>query len=247
MLRRLTLVLLVLVCAAGVIAFQASRPNATSAAANVFVPDPSVYLQFSPSFRTSIADAYYLGMVQYFGEHIEGDRKLDALPQMVDLVTALSPHFTRAYLFGAFALVDAGRPDLGYAVLERGFEANPNDYRFPAYLGYFALTFGDEKTKDALAASWYEKAAAVPGRPDYIPRLAATLLGKGGDLEKSVVLWGQVYLAGNEYTRQRAVDGLEQILPTDKDKRMQALAPLALTMPENDFNALIADLFAGYE
>ena len=43
----------------------------------------------------SIADAYYLRMVQYYGEHIESGR-LESLPAMVDLVTALSPHFMRA-------------------------------------------------------------------------------------------------------------------------------------------------------
>jgi hypothetical protein len=244
--RRALLVMVVLACAAGVFAFQASRPQQAPADPNVFVPSPQVFLDFSPSFRTSIADAYYLGMVQYFGEHVEGDGRLDSLPAMVDLVTALSPHFTHAYFFGALALVDAGRPDVSYEILQRGFRENPDDYRFPAYLGYFVYRFGEGESKNRVAGEWYQKAAEVPGRPDFIPRLAATILGKGGELEKSVVMWGQVYMAGDKYSRQKAVNGLERILPKGREERMKALAPLVGTMPEEELNALIADLFGDH-
>ena len=131
MLRRVVVVLVVLACAGGVVAYQATRPARAPASPRVFVPSPRFFEDFSPSFRTSIADAYYLDMVQYYGEHVNGDKRLDSLPAMVDLVTTLSPHFTAPYLFGAFALVDAGRPDAAYAVLEKGFKANPGDWRFP--------------------------------------------------------------------------------------------------------------------
>jgi hypothetical protein len=240
--RRLLLLLLLAVCAVGVVAYQATRPQSAPANPRVFVPDPDVYLKLSPSFRTSIADAYYLAMVQYFGEHVSGDGEFDALPQMVDLVTKLSPRFKRAYFFGAFALVDAGRPDLSYALLQRGFAANPGDYRFPSYLGYFAYRYGRGEARNQVAGEWYQKAAAIPGRPDYIPRLAATILGKGGELEKSVALWGQVYMAGDKFSRGKAIAGLERILPTDPAKRRQALAPLALTMPEDELASLLAAL-----
>ncbi len=109
MLRRVVAIVVVVACAAGVVAYQATRP-----AAGAGEPDAcscrrrEFFLDFSPSFRTSIADAYYLNMVQYYGEHVKSDGRLDSLPAMVRLVTGLSPHFTRAYLFGAFALIDAG-------------------------------------------------------------------------------------------------------------------------------------------
>ncbi len=247
MLRRAVPILLVVVCVVVIITYQATRPAAAPADSAVFVPSPELYLDFSPSFRTSIADVYYLQMVQYFGEHVRGDGRFDALPQMVDLVTSLSPQFARAYLFGAFALVDAGRPDISYAILQRGFAENPDDYRFPAYLGFFVLRYGEGKTKNLVAAEWYRKADAIPGRPAFIPRLAATLLGKGGDLEKSVAMWGQVYLAGDEYSRQKAVEGLERILPEDEDARLKVLAPLALTMPAGEFGELQAALLEGSE
>jgi tetratricopeptide (TPR) repeat protein len=245
-LRRAVVILLVWACAAGVVAYQVSRPAKAPARPSVFVPAPKFFLDFSPSFRTSIADAYYLGMVQYYGEHMKSDGRLDSLPAMVNLVTALSPHFTRAYLFGAFSLIDAGRPDVSYQILQRGFKANPKEWRFPAYLGFFVYRYGKGAHKDLDAAGWYQKAADIPGSPSYLPRLAATLTAKGGKVPKAVVMWGQVYEAGDKYSRQRAVYELDRILPKDKAARMKAVAPLYGTMARPDFDALIAELFKDY-
>jgi hypothetical protein len=168
---------------------------------------------------------------------------------MVDLVTALSPHFIRPYSFGAFALVDAGRPDLSVKLLKRGFEENPSQWRFLAHLGYFAYQYGpgSKRQNDLEAAQWYEKAAAVPGASPFLLRLAAVLSGKGGDLEKAVTMWGQVYDGGDKYARKKAVDGLDRILPSEKTARMKALAPLVGTMPKDELNQLIAELFKGYQ
>jgi len=246
-LRRVVAIVVVVACAAGVVAYQATRPARAPANPRVFVPSPGFFLDFSPSFRTSIADAYYLNMVQYYGEHVSGDGRLDSLPQMVDLVTRLSPHFTRPYLFGAFGLLDAGRPDASYKILRRGFAANPGNWRFPSYLGFFAYAFANNKDKDLIAADWYSKAAAIPGSPAYLKRLAAVLLGKGGETEKSVLLWGQIYADGDKYSRKKAVDGLDRILPDDKAARMKAVAPLVGTMPKDELNQLIGELFKGYE
>ena len=129
---------------------------------------------------------YYLQMVQYYGEHVSGDGRLDSLPAMAELVTTLSPHFTRAYLFSAFALIDAGRADAAYELLQKGFEENPDDWHFPAYLGFFAYRYGEGEEKNLAAARWYQKASEIPGSPDYLPRLAAALLAKGGEQEKAV-------------------------------------------------------------
>ncbi len=59
-------------------------------------------------------------------------------------------------------------------------------------------------------------------------------------------MWGQVYAAGDKYSRQKAVDGLDSILPKEKEARMKALAPLVGTMPKAELDQLIAELFKGY-
>jgi hypothetical protein len=242
-LRRAVAALLVLACAGVVLAYQVTRPDKAPADPRVFVPSPEFFEDFSPSFRTSIADAYYLAMVQYYGEHIAGDGQLDSLAPMVDLVTTLSPHFTRAYLFGAFALIDAGRPDVASAMLERGFKKNPSEWLLPTLLGFFAYEYGEGDDKNLTAAQWYERAASIPGGPDYLPRLAAALLAKGGEDEKAILMWGQAYLAGDKYARKKAVEGIRSVLPEGREATLKALAPLADTMPDDELNALLADLF----
>jgi hypothetical protein len=225
------------------VAYQATRPARAPANPRVFVPSPRFFLDFSPSFRTSIADLYYLNMIQYYAEHVNGDGRLDSLPAMARLVTELSPHFTKAYLFSAFALIDARQPGVSYEILKKGAEANPGNWRFPAYLGFFAYSFARNKDKDRIAADWYAKAAAIPGSPAYLRRIAAVMLGKGGETRKAILLWGQVYADGDKYSRKKAVDGLDRILPKEKEARMKALAPLTGTMSEDQLNQLLAALF----
>ena len=206
-LKRFVAIVAVAACAAGVVAYQATRPARAPANPRVFVPSPGFFLDFSPSFRTSIADAYYLNMVQYYGEHVKGDGRLDSLPAMVWLVTGLSPHFTRAYLFGAFALIDARRPDVSYEILQNGLRENPGDWRFPSYLGFFAYTFGEQQGQGAhRRATGTRRPPPSREAPPYLKRLAAALLAKGGETEKAIVMWGQVYADGDKYSRQKAVD-----------------------------------------
>lgn len=243
--RRLLAAVLLVVCAAGVVAYQATRPTAATSSPRVFVPSPRFFGDFSPSYRTSIADAYYLWMVQYYGQHLNSDRRFDSLPAMVRLTTTLSPHFKRAYFFGAFALIDAGRPDVSYEVLQEGFKANPRDWHFPSYLGFFVYTFGEKgEAKDRVAASWYRKAAAIPGSPSYLPRLAARLLEKGGERQKALVMWGQVYADGDKYSREKAVAGLLRVLPAPGEAQQKALKELAGMMPASRYERLISDLQA---
>jgi hypothetical protein len=246
MLRKLVVALVLLVCVAGVVGFQATRPSKASGGAQAFVPSPRFYTDFSPSFRTTIADAYWLLTVQYYGEHVAGDQKLGSLADMLDLVTSLSPRFRQPYLFGAFALVDAGQGQKGYELLKKGAERMPTDWHLATTLGAFVYEYAGNADKARLAAGWYEKAAAMPGRPDWVLSVAAALVAKGGEGEKAALLWAQVYGSGDRYSQQKAVAALDQILPKDKVAREHAVAKLALMVTPAQLNALIADLFKGY-
>jgi hypothetical protein len=246
MVRKLGVALLLAVCVAGVVGFQVTRPSKAAGGTNTFVPSPRFYTDFSPSFRTTIADAYWLLTVQYYGEHVNGDRKLGSLAGMLNLVTTLSPRFREPYLFGAFALVDARQYRKGYDLLLKGAGARPDDWRLATTLGAFIYEYAGNKDKASRAAVWYEKAAALPDRPEWVPRVAASLLAKGGEAEKAALLWAQVYGSGDRYAQQKAVEALNQILPKQKEARMHAVAKLAMMMTPAQLNALVADLFKGY-
>jgi tetratricopeptide (TPR) repeat protein len=244
-LRTVVVVLMVMVCGAGVVAFQLTRPEKARSSAAAFVPSPRFFLELSPAFRTAIADAYWLATVQYYGEHLESDRRFPALPAYLRLVTDLSPHFARAYLFGAFALLDAGEGLQAYNLLRKGVRRNPGNWQIPATAGMLVYTHGTGKTKDKVAAKWYERAAEVPGRPEYVPRIAAELLQKGGEAEKAAAMWAQVYATGDKYARDKAVVALDEILPTSPDARLAALEKLRLILAPDQFLQLVQLLAPG--
>jgi hypothetical protein len=244
--RRSLALLAIAACLAVVVGYQVTRPARAESDPRVFVPSAQFFEDFSPSFRSSIADAYYLYMVQYYGEHIGTDQRLDSMADLVDLVTRLSPRFTKAYQFGTFALLDADEGARAYEILQRGVEANPEDWGLPALAGFLVYGFGEGETKNSLAAEWYARAAAVEGSPIYLDRLAATLTAKGGETEKAALMWAQVYADGDKYSREKAVAALDGLLPEGKEERMEAVAPLAETMPEATFEELLAALFEDY-
>jgi len=61
---------------------------------------------------------------------------------------------------------------------------------------------------------------------------------------KAIDMWGQVYASGDKYSRQKAVTGLDRILPRQAGP-YEGVAPLQSTMSPKDFAALIAELFKG--
>ena len=245
MLRRVLLVLTFVVCALGVVGYQATRPEKGSSSPRVFVPSAQFFTDFSPSFRTTIADAYWLRTVQYYGEHVNGDRQFDSLWPMLDLITRLSPRFVRPYRFGAFALLDGGRADLGYELLKRGHAANPDEWALLTHLGMFSYQYGSSPDKDVIAAEWYQKASELPDAPEWVGRVAARLLVKGGERQKATMQWAQVYGVGDQYSRVQALAEIDKLLPVDPAARQREVASLAEFVPGELFDEFSRALLGG--
>ncbi len=211
------------------------------------MPSPRFYTDFSPSFRTTIADAYWLLTVQYYGEHVNGDRKLGSLAGMLDLVTTLSPRFKQPYLFGAFALVDAGQAQKGYELLKKGAEVLPHDWDLLTTLGAYVITStpptrtrrawppgGTRRRRPCPAArpgcrGWRRICSPRAARPRRRPCCGRRSTGQG-----------------DRYSQQKAVAALDRILPTQKEARMQAVARLAQVLTRAQLDSLVAALFKGY-
>jgi hypothetical protein len=245
-LRRLAVGLVALGCVAAVIAFQSHRTAQGASDPRVFIPSPAFYENFSPSARVTIADAYWLYAIQYYGEHVKTDQRLDSLPAMIELITRLAPHFKQAYFFGSFAMLDVGRPDLGRALLERGFAANPGDWHFPFYLGFFAYRFDPKQTRDQDAAAWYAKAAQLPGSLPSVLRMAGELAISGHARQKMMDQWAWFYGQGDMYAQQKAIIALDQLLPKEKAARIKVVAALKDFVPAYRYDQFVADVFRGY-
>jgi len=243
--RRVALIVVFLVCAVVVVRYQTTQSTAESRIGQPFVPSPKFFLDFSPSYRATIADAYWLQTIQYYGEHVQTDQKYDRLKPMLDLVSTLSPHFERAYLFGAYALLDAGLGNDAYRLLERGFARNPKAWTLATNAGILIYSYGPEDVKRDVATGWFEKAAAVPNAPLYVSRIAARLLGEGGEVQKATALWAELYATGDKYSRERALAGLDDVLPTNAAARREALEKVRDLMAPTTFQELVKALVAG--
>ena len=231
-------------CLATVVGYQASRALGETSIGQPFVPSPQFFQDFSPSFRTTIADAYWLQTIQYYGEHVRTDQQFGRLKPMLDIVSELSPKFERAYLFGAYALLDAGLGNDAYRLLERGFAANPGAWRLATNLGILMYSYGPEDVKREIATAWFDKAAAIPDAPDYVARIAARLLGEGGEVEKATALWAEVYATGDKYSKEKALAGLDGILPHERHERRRALEQVRGLMEPETFDELLRKLGA---
>ena len=216
-------------CVAVVLGYQLTRPaTGRFRSEGVRAGAEGAFDALPKGLQVTLADAYWLYTVQYYGEHLKTDYRFDSLPQIVDLVVSLSPRFRQAYISGAFALIDAGRPDLSYKLLQRGFEQFPRT-------GTSRTTSASSSTRspsdkeEGGAACWgvvREGGGAarerLPGpvgsRPTCSPR-AATSTG-------SLLLWAQVYAEGDKYSKERALAEMDALLSKDPDERAAQLEKL---------------------
>ena len=135
-------------------------------------------------FSNLAADVLWVRAVSYFGGHILTDREYPWLYHILVQVTTLDPPFMYPYLFGGMAL--SLKPETGsesIAMLTRGMTNYPGDWRYPFYIGFNA--FYNQRDPER-AAGLMRYAASLPGSPEYLPRLAASLLAESGGVEAAV-------------------------------------------------------------
>lgn len=120
------------------------------------------------------ADLYWLAFIQYAGDAAE--RREDHFQwadEYLNTVTQLDPHFIQPYWFAAFTVgADEKRPDLAAQIIERGIKNNPDNWYLQYIAGCNQYIYANN---DRAAASYYTKAASLPGAPAYIGAQAQIL------------------------------------------------------------------------
>lgn len=200
--------------------------SAEPAAQVLYVSSPAVMTRAALGFDALVADLYWIRAIQYYGQaRLLRSRaaRYDLLYPLLDLTTSLDPQFRVAYNFGAFFLSEqapggAGRPDLAIALLEKGMAANPDRWEYPYDIGFVHYRRGDY----ALAAEWFQRAAAVPGATNWLAPLAAATLATGGDVRSSRFIW-QNLLASSEqrWIREQAQKALLKLDAVDQVRQLQ--------------------------
>jgi tetratricopeptide (TPR) repeat protein len=139
---------------------------------------------------------YWTRVVQYYGEkHRLHQTNLELLWPLLDIATTLDPHLIPAYRFGSIFLSDrpprgAGRPELAVQLLERGLQANPEDWELYQDLGNVYYFDMKDYTKAATA---FEEGSKNPKAYIWMKAMAAKISEEGGSLETSYFLWQQVH------------------------------------------------------
>jgi tetratricopeptide (TPR) repeat protein len=153
---------------------------------------PAEHLKpFLCGYEMLAADLLWLETVQYLGKHLLGDQQFPQLLPRLRRIVSLDPNFLDVYRLGAiFLAYSAGQEEEAIRLLQRAAALLPHRWEPAHDLG----TLYYLRKKDyAQALYWLNRANALPGRPDYVPRFVARLYASTGERETAVEMWIGIY------------------------------------------------------
>lgn len=169
---------------------------------------PGVARALSLGHDQLIADLYWLRFIQYIGD--TDSRQIDRYSRAysyLNIVTSLDPRFTQPYWFAAFTVgAEMKRPDLAQKLIERGIQANQNNWYLPFIAGINQYLFAHNET---AAAKYYRLASKFPDAPKWLGRQAEILQAKIPSLVKEVNTWDTIYRTSTDpLVKERAKERL---------------------------------------
>jgi len=163
---------------------------------NLTLRSPSMLRKMSLEYAPLVAAIYWTRTVQYYGEkHRLHQANLELLWPLLNIATTLDPQILPAYRFGSIFVAEkppggAGRPDLAIELLNRGIQANPDEWRLYQDLGN--LYYFDLKDYPKASAA-FEEGSKNPSALIWMKVMAAKIAAEGESPETSYFLWQQVY------------------------------------------------------
>lgn len=194
---------LLLACLGGWVMPQVSidyrRARWSEPEALLFLPTGQYLNAASLGFQAALADALYLWSIQYYGHH-RSEEGRQYLWRIYDVITDLDPRYQDAYLTGALVMaVDMGDAELALRLLDKGAEANPDDWIYLVEAGHYAWISLDDYVR---AAGYFDRALEIPGTPPLLGRIRAGMAELSGDRHAALALWvdlhGRAVTTGDE-------------------------------------------------
>jgi tetratricopeptide (TPR) repeat protein len=192
------------------------------------ITDESLYFSSGKSIKrmtlgmsSLAADIYWIRTVQYFGQKVidaggvgadTRNINMKLLAPLLDIVVTLDPHELAPYRFGAIFLPDYD-PDAAIDLLQRGIEANPEQWKLHQDLGFIYWHSGQYQK----AADVYERGSLVAGAPFLMKDAAGVMRIKGGSREAARSVYSRYLESDDENIRAQAewrsrqLDALDQI------------------------------------
>lgn len=145
----------------------------------------------SAGFSDLLADLYWMRAIQYYGTQKIAGTGFANLSPLLETAAELDPRFSIVYRYGAVFLsepspIGAGQPEMGVALLARGADRNPGEWRLRQEQGLFTFFYLNDSMR---GAEILQRAARIPGAPDWMAALAAQILSRGGELEAALNMW----------------------------------------------------------
>lgn len=209
----------------------------------LYIPSPKVIKRLSLGYDGLFADVYWTRAVQYFGGHHHvGATHYALLAPLLEITTALDPHLTIAYEFGANFLAPkppngAGDPQRAIELEQYGIHNNPDDWHLYYNLGFIYYM---EMQDYAKAADAFARGSKVSGAHPFLKVMAAEMAQHGGELEMARLLWTTTYqtttdenVKANAVAHLRAlkvdqdITALEQLVTSYREKYGHPPASLA--------------------
>jgi len=134
-------------------------------------------------------------MTAYWRKHHAGAVHYDLLAPLLEIATALDPHLTVVYEFGANFLAPqppngAGMPQRAVELAEYGIRNNPGDWHLYYDLGFIYYT---ELKNYAGAAEAFARGSKVPNAHPFLRVMAARMAQHSGDAEMAAMMWTTTY------------------------------------------------------
>lgn len=212
-----------LASAVGLQVFREHQPPLTAGPDEMlYVRSPEAMKRMALSYDSLLADVYWIRAIQHYGatkRSADADKSYRLLYPLLDLTTSLDPRFDTAYQFGAIFLAEPppggpGQPEQAIALLQKGIEAQPDDWRLLQALGFIHYWWYEDYP---TAARWFDEAARRPGAPAWMASLAAVTLAQGGNRDASRQVWRSIAEnEGEEWFRTEAVRRLNQLDALDQ-------------------------------
>jgi tetratricopeptide (TPR) repeat protein len=186
---------------------------------------PEAARRLTAGFGGLAADWYWLSALQYVGRKIEEQAQtapgqvsptveLDRLKavnprvlvRLFELITTLDPRFTAVYEFGAVVL-PAVDVQAAVALLEKGIQANPDQWYLHQQLAYIYWQRGDY-----LAAADAFRRGARMTTARWMERMAERMEQQGDDPHVARAMYARMYeQAQDEQVRQWALKRLMEL------------------------------------
>ena len=194
-----------------------------------WIQSPGLMRRLAVGFNAIWADVYWIRAVQYYGSTSlskDPNKNFDQLYPLLDITTSLDPHFNIAYRFGSILLSEGyphgpGKTDQAIMLLQKAIREMPNKWQYYHDAGF--VNYWWERDSQA-AAGWFMKASKLPGAPNWLQPLAASVLAEHGERDASRALWIQLReTAEHKWLRDAANRGLMQL---DAEAHIELLEPL---------------------